>query len=92
MTTDLTHAILEGTVKPSTAEFMVDWELGSLLAVSSRFRTEELRWQSVGIRPASRLVSIFRFDRGRTNLSEPYSASFEQLCKSGLIHKYVMEF
>jgi hypothetical protein len=28
----------------------------------------------------------------RTDLSEPYSASFGQLGKPGPIHKYVMEF
>jgi hypothetical protein len=56
---------------------MVDWELGSLLAVASGFRTEEPWQQSVGIRPAAGLVSIFRFDRGRANLSEPYCESFE---------------
>jgi hypothetical protein len=46
----------------------------------------------VGIRPAAGLIPIFRFDRRRTNPSELYSASFEQLWKPGLIHKYLMEF
>ena len=39
---------------------------------------------------ASGLVSIFRFGHRMPNLSEPYSESFEQLRKAGLIHKYVM--
>jgi hypothetical protein len=60
---------------------MVDWELGSLSAVGSRFRTEEPWQQSVGIRPAFGFASILRFDHRRTNLSGPYSASFEQLCR-----------
>jgi hypothetical protein len=39
-----------------------DWELGSLSAVGSRFRTKERWQQSVGTRPAFGFASIFRFD------------------------------
>jgi hypothetical protein len=76
----------------SAAAIVVDWDLVSLLAVPSRFRREEPWQQSAGIGAAAGLVSIFRFDRRGTNLSEPYSASFEQLRKPGPIHKYVMAF